>query len=148
KTDKKKDEKKKEKEVFFDSSDSDNEGLMVKVLPIDVIWKKRVIRSKIIRDGWMNDNGLSHVMELIKRRRWENLFMKRKLVHVDAVKEFYAKRPVIHLKKKDVMKSSVKGIDIEFDHEKWLPYLVYMERMECCEYIEDVWEESKVHEAT
>ncbi|GAB2302771.1 hypothetical protein Dimus_036765 [Dionaea muscipula] len=40
------------------------------------------------------------------------------LVHVDAVKEFYAKMTVIHLKKKDVVKSSVKGIGIEFDHER------------------------------
>ncbi|GAB2286237.1 hypothetical protein Dimus_020658, partial [Dionaea muscipula] len=50
--------------------------------------------------------------------RWENLFKKRMLVHVDAVKEFYAKMTVIHLKKKDVVKSSVKGIGIEFDHER------------------------------
>ncbi|GAB2268487.1 hypothetical protein Dimus_003444 [Dionaea muscipula] len=40
------------------------------------------------------------------------------LVHVDAVKEFYVKMTVIHLKKKDVVKSSVKGIGIEFDHER------------------------------
>ncbi|GAB2270935.1 hypothetical protein Dimus_005795, partial [Dionaea muscipula] len=48
--------------------------------------------------------------------RWENLFKKRKLVHVDAVKEFYAKMTVIHLKKKD---------------------------NEIREYIKDAWEESK-----
>ncbi|GAB2268326.1 hypothetical protein Dimus_003293 [Dionaea muscipula] len=63
-------------------------------------------------------------MELIKRQRWENLFKKRLLVHIDAVKEFYAKMTVSHLKKKDVIKSSVKGISIEFDHEQWPPYLV------------------------
>ncbi|GAB2275640.1 hypothetical protein Dimus_010398, partial [Dionaea muscipula] len=39
---------------------------------------------------------------LIKRQRWENLFKKRLLVHVDAVKEFYAKMTVVHLKKKDI----------------------------------------------
>ncbi|GAB2290492.1 hypothetical protein Dimus_024769, partial [Dionaea muscipula] len=50
--------------------------------------------------------------------RWENLLKKRLLVHVDAVKEFYAKMTRIHLKKKDVVKSSVKGISIEFDHER------------------------------
>ncbi|GAB2265777.1 hypothetical protein Dimus_000813 [Dionaea muscipula] len=53
----------------------------------------------------MDDNGLSNVMELIKRQKWENLFKRRELVHVDAVKEFYAKMSVIHLKKKDVVKS-------------------------------------------
>ncbi|GAB2268855.1 hypothetical protein Dimus_003798 [Dionaea muscipula] len=33
-------------------------------------------------------------------------------------KEFYAKMSVIHLKKKDIVKSKVRGIEIEFDHEK------------------------------
>ncbi|GAB2286551.1 hypothetical protein Dimus_020949 [Dionaea muscipula] len=33
-------------------------------------------------------------------------------------KEFYAKMIVIHLKKKDIVKSKVRGIEIEFDHEK------------------------------
>ncbi|GAB2288275.1 hypothetical protein Dimus_022615 [Dionaea muscipula] len=104
---------------------------MVKALPIDVIWKKRVIRSKIVREGWMNNNGLRNVMELIKRQRWENLFKKRLLVHVDAVKEFYAKMTVIHLKKKDVVKSSVKGISIEFDHEQCVAILdVHWKKLE------------------
>ncbi|GAB2297620.1 hypothetical protein Dimus_031712, partial [Dionaea muscipula] len=34
------------------------------------------------------------------------------------VKEFYAKMTVIHLKKKDVVKSKVRGVEVEFDHEK------------------------------
>ncbi|GAB2279132.1 hypothetical protein Dimus_013909, partial [Dionaea muscipula] len=51
-------------------------------------------------------------------QKWENLFKQRLLVHVDTVKEFYAKMKVTHLRKKDVIKSSVKGIDIEFDHER------------------------------
>ncbi|GAB2293044.1 hypothetical protein Dimus_027263, partial [Dionaea muscipula] len=75
--------------------------------------------------------------------RWENLFKKRKLVHVDAVKEFYAKLTVIHLKKKDVVKSSVKGIGIEFDHEKLATILGVPGKNRICEYIKDVWEESK-----
>ncbi|GAB2297405.1 hypothetical protein Dimus_031510 [Dionaea muscipula] len=91
----------------------------------------------------MNDNGLSNVMELIKRQRWENLFKKRMLVHVDAVKEFYAKMTVIHLKKKDVVKSSVKGIGIEFDHERLATILGVPGRTGICEYIKEVWEESK-----
>ncbi|GAB2290613.1 hypothetical protein Dimus_024895 [Dionaea muscipula] len=65
------------------------------------------------------------------------------LVHVDAVKEFYAKMIVIHLKKKDVVKSSVKGIDIEFDHERLATILGVPGRTGICEYIKEVWEESK-----
>ncbi|GAB2294922.1 hypothetical protein Dimus_029113 [Dionaea muscipula] len=65
------------------------------------------------------------------------------LVHVDAVKEFYAKMTVIHLKKKDVVKSSVKGIDIEFDHERLATILGVPGRNGICEYIKEVWEESK-----
>ncbi|GAB2270648.1 hypothetical protein Dimus_005527 [Dionaea muscipula] len=52
------------------------------------------------------------------------------LVHVDAVKEFYAKMTVIHLKKKDVVKSSVKGIGIEFDHERLATILGVLEELE------------------
>ncbi|GAB2284398.1 hypothetical protein Dimus_018852 [Dionaea muscipula] len=75
--------------------------------------------------------------------RWENLFKKRLLVHVDAVKEFYAKMTVIHLKKKDVVKSSVKGISIEFDHERSVAILDVPGRTGICEYIKEVWEESR-----
>ncbi|GAB2299199.1 hypothetical protein Dimus_033271, partial [Dionaea muscipula] len=39
------------------------------------------------------------------RQKWENLFKRRELVHIDVVKEFYAKMIVIHLKKKDIVKS-------------------------------------------
>ncbi|GAB2287850.1 hypothetical protein Dimus_022205 [Dionaea muscipula] len=116
---------------------------MVKALPIDVIWKKRVIRGKIIREGWMNDNGLNNVMELIKRQKWENLFKRRELVHTDAVKEFYAKMTVMHLKKKDIVKSKVRGVEIEFDHEKLATILGIPGTMGSREYVKDVWEESK-----
>ncbi|GAB2300033.1 hypothetical protein Dimus_034075 [Dionaea muscipula] len=91
----------------------------------------------------MKDNGLSNVMELIKRQRWENLFKRRELVHIDAVKEFYAKMSVIHLKKKDVVKSSVKGVVIEFDHDKLATILGVPRNNGICEYIKDVWEESR-----
>ncbi|GAB2266463.1 hypothetical protein Dimus_001471 [Dionaea muscipula] len=131
------------KETYFDSSDSDDEGLMVKALPIDLIWRKRVIRSKIVRERWMNENGLSNVMEIIKRQKWENLFKRRELVHVDAVKEFYAKMTVIHLKKKDIVKSNVRGIEMEFDHEKLATILGVPGTNGICEYIKEVWEESK-----
>ncbi|GAB2296082.1 hypothetical protein Dimus_030219, partial [Dionaea muscipula] len=143
---KKKEEKGKEKvtkETFFDSSDSENEGLMVKALPIDLIWRKRVIRNKIVREGWMKDNDLNNVMELIKRQKWENLFKRREFVFVDAIQEFYARMTVIHLKKKDVVKSSVKGVKIEFDHLKLASILGIPGNNGICEYIKDVWEESK-----
>ncbi|GAB2299704.1 hypothetical protein Dimus_033761 [Dionaea muscipula] len=50
---------------------------------------------------------------------------------------------VIHLKKKDVIKSSVKGISIEFDHERLATILGVPGRSGICEYIKEVWEESK-----
>ncbi|GAB2288026.1 hypothetical protein Dimus_022371 [Dionaea muscipula] len=91
----------------------------------------------------MNDNGLNNVMELIKRQKWENLFKRRELVHTDAVKEFYAKMTVIHLKKKDIVKSKVRGVEIEFDHEKLATILGIPRNNGICEYVKDVWEESK-----
>ncbi|GAB2265905.1 hypothetical protein Dimus_000936 [Dionaea muscipula] len=66
----------------------------------------------------MEDNGLSKVMELIKRQRWVKLFKRREFVHVNAVKEFYARLTLSHFKKKDVARSSVRGVEIEFDHMK------------------------------
>ncbi|GAB2298094.1 hypothetical protein Dimus_032168 [Dionaea muscipula] len=50
---------------------------------------------------------------------------------------------VIHLKKKDVVKSSVKGVGIEFDHEKLAIILGVPGKNGICEYIKDVWEESR-----
>ncbi|GAB2271022.1 hypothetical protein Dimus_005874 [Dionaea muscipula] len=50
---------------------------------------------------------------------------------------------VTHLRKKDVIKSSVKGIDIEFDHERLATILGVHSRNGMREYIKEVWEESK-----
>ncbi|GAB2301240.1 hypothetical protein Dimus_035273, partial [Dionaea muscipula] len=77
------------------------------------------------------------------RQKWENLFKRREFVFVDAVKEFYARMTVTHLKKKDVVKSSVKGVVIEFDHDKMASILGVPGNNGICEYIKDVWEESK-----
>ncbi|GAB2297730.1 hypothetical protein Dimus_031817, partial [Dionaea muscipula] len=77
------------------------------------------------------------------RQKWENLFKRRELVHIDVVKEFYAKMIVIHLKKKDIVKSNVRGIEIEFDHEKLATILGVSGANGICEYIKEVWEESK-----
>ncbi|GAB2285522.1 hypothetical protein Dimus_019971, partial [Dionaea muscipula] len=69
----------------------------------------------------------------------ENLFKRREFVHNDAV----ARMTVIHLKKKDVVKSSMKGVAIEFDHVKSASILSVPGKNGICEYIKDVWEESK-----
>ncbi|GAB2276388.1 hypothetical protein Dimus_011116 [Dionaea muscipula] len=50
---------------------------------------------------------------------------------------------VIHLKKKDVVKSFVKGVVIEFDHDKLATILGVPGNNGICEYIKDEWEESK-----
>ncbi|GAB2286563.1 hypothetical protein Dimus_020960 [Dionaea muscipula] len=50
---------------------------------------------------------------------------------------------VIHLKKKDIVKSSVKGVAVEFDHEKLASILGIPRNNGICEYVKDVWEESK-----
>ncbi|GAB2299818.1 hypothetical protein Dimus_033871 [Dionaea muscipula] len=50
---------------------------------------------------------------------------------------------VIHLKKKDVVKSSVKGVAIVFDHDRLASILGVPGKNGICEYIKDVWEESK-----
>ncbi|GAB2265656.1 hypothetical protein Dimus_000695 [Dionaea muscipula] len=50
---------------------------------------------------------------------------------------------VTHLKKKDVVKSSVKGVELEFDHDKLASILGVPGKNGICEYIKDVWEESK-----
>ncbi|GAB2296379.1 hypothetical protein Dimus_030500 [Dionaea muscipula] len=50
---------------------------------------------------------------------------------------------VVHLKKRDIVKSKVRGVDMEFDHEKLATILGVPRKNGICEYIKDVWEESK-----
>ncbi|GAB2299769.1 hypothetical protein Dimus_033823 [Dionaea muscipula] len=50
---------------------------------------------------------------------------------------------VVHLKKRDVVKSKVRRVDMEFDHEKLATILGVPGKNGICEYIKDVWEESK-----
>ncbi|GAB2297501.1 hypothetical protein Dimus_031601 [Dionaea muscipula] len=47
---------------------------------------------------------------------------------------------VTHLKKKDVVKSSVKGVAIEFDHDRLASILGVPRKNGICEYIKDVGE--------
>ncbi|GAB2270217.1 hypothetical protein Dimus_005124 [Dionaea muscipula] len=91
----------------------------------------------------MIENGLRNVMDLIKRQRWEKLFKRRELVHVHAVKEFYARLTLSHFKKKDVARSRVRGVEIEFDHMRLASILGIPGNNGICEYIKEVWEESR-----
>ncbi|GAB2266465.1 hypothetical protein Dimus_001473 [Dionaea muscipula] len=50
---------------------------------------------------------------------------------------------VIHIKKKDIVKSSVKGVAVEFDHERLASILGIPGNNGICEYVKDVWKESK-----
>ncbi|GAB2287793.1 hypothetical protein Dimus_022153 [Dionaea muscipula] len=91
----------------------------------------------------MMDNGLGNVMEVIKRQKWEKLFKRRELVHVDDVKEFYAKLTMSHNRKKDVARSKVRGVEIVFDHFQLASILGIPENNGICEYIKEVREESR-----
>ncbi|GAB2281876.1 hypothetical protein Dimus_016438, partial [Dionaea muscipula] len=75
--------------------------------------------------------------------KWEKLFKRRELVHVDAVKEFYAKLTMSHNRKKDVARSKVRGIEIVFDHLKMASIHGIPGNNGICDYIKEVWEESK-----
>ncbi|GAB2283179.1 hypothetical protein Dimus_017707 [Dionaea muscipula] len=85
----------------------------------------------------MIDNGLENVMEIIKRQKWEKLFRRREQVHTDAVKEFYAKLTMSHNRKKEVARSKVKGVEIEFDHQKLASILGIPGNNGICEYIKE-----------
>ncbi|GAB2265775.1 hypothetical protein Dimus_000811 [Dionaea muscipula] len=50
---------------------------------------------------------------------------------------------MIHLRKKDIVKSKVRGVEIEFDHEKLATILGIPGNNGIREYVKDVWEESK-----
>ncbi|GAB2297751.1 hypothetical protein Dimus_031838, partial [Dionaea muscipula] len=135
--------KKKEKEVFFDDSDSEDDEMVITVLPSEIIMKKRVIGGKIMRENWMNENGLDDVMNLIKRQKWEKLFRRRELMHVAACKEFYANLTVYLYKKKEFVRSRVRGVEIELDNMTLASILSVLGNNGICEYIKEVWEESK-----
>ncbi|GAB2273202.1 hypothetical protein Dimus_008005 [Dionaea muscipula] len=91
----------------------------------------------------MKDNDLCNMMDLIKRQRWENFFKRREFFHIDAVKEFYARMTVFIYKKKEITRSIVKGVEIEFDNTKLALILDVPGHTGISEYIKEVWEESK-----
>ncbi|GAB2268319.1 hypothetical protein Dimus_003287 [Dionaea muscipula] len=91
----------------------------------------------------MNENGLNDVMNLIKRKKWDRLFKRRELMHIDACKEFYANLTMFHYKKHEVARSKVRGVEIEFDSFRLDSILGVPGNTGICEYIKDVWEDSK-----
>ncbi|GAB2265655.1 hypothetical protein Dimus_000694 [Dionaea muscipula] len=64
-------------------------------------------------------------------------------MHIDAVKEFYASLTLFHYKKKEVDRSRVRGVEIEFNSMRLASILGIPENNGICEYIKEVWEESK-----
>ncbi|GAB2275979.1 hypothetical protein Dimus_010722, partial [Dionaea muscipula] len=132
-----------EKETFFDSSDSEDDELEVRELPAEIIMRKRVIRCKIFTENWMIENGLIDVMNQIKRQKWDRLFRRRELMHIDVVKEFYLNLTLFHFKKNEVARSRVRGVEIEFDSLRLASILGIPGDNGICEYIKEVWEESK-----
>ncbi|GAB2286455.1 hypothetical protein Dimus_020857 [Dionaea muscipula] len=76
-------------------------------------------------------------MEVIKRQKWEKLFKRREVVHVDAVKELYAKLTMSHNRKKDVARSKVRGVEIMFDHLQLASVLRIPGNNGICEYIKE-----------
>ncbi|GAB2276397.1 hypothetical protein Dimus_011125 [Dionaea muscipula] len=64
-------------------------------------------------------------------------------MNIDAVKEFYARLTMVHYKKKEVARSRVRGVDIEFDSIRLASILGVPGNNGICEYIKEVWEESK-----
>ncbi|GAB2290236.1 hypothetical protein Dimus_024517 [Dionaea muscipula] len=91
----------------------------------------------------MNENGLNDVMNLTKRQKWERLFRRRELMHIDACKEFHANLIMFHYKKKEVARSRVRGVEIEFDSIKLASIHGVPANTGICEFIKDVWEDSK-----
>ncbi|GAB2266068.1 hypothetical protein Dimus_001096 [Dionaea muscipula] len=91
----------------------------------------------------MNDNGLSNVMSLIKKQKWENLFKRRELMHIAACKEFYANLTMFIYKKKEIARSRVRGVEIEFDNTKLASILDVSSHTGISDYIKEVWKESK-----
>ncbi|GAB2280988.1 hypothetical protein Dimus_015604 [Dionaea muscipula] len=64
-------------------------------------------------------------------------------MHTAACKEFYANLTMYHYKKKEVARSRVRGVEIEFDSMRLALILGVPGNNGICEYIKEVWEESK-----
>ncbi|GAB2283890.1 hypothetical protein Dimus_018374 [Dionaea muscipula] len=64
-------------------------------------------------------------------------------MHTASCKEFYANLTVFIYKKKEIARSRVKGVEIEFDNMKLASILDVLSHTGISEYIKEVWEESK-----
>ncbi|GAB2273816.1 hypothetical protein Dimus_008591, partial [Dionaea muscipula] len=71
------------------------------------------------------------------RQKWERLFRRRELMHIDACKEFYANLTLFHYKKKEVARSRVRGVEIEFDSMRLASILGIPGDNGICEYIKE-----------
>ncbi|GAB2281490.1 hypothetical protein Dimus_016077 [Dionaea muscipula] len=58
-------------------------------------------------------------------------------MHIDAVKEFYASLTLFHYKKKEVGRSRVRGVEIEFDNIRLILILGIPGDNGICEYIKE-----------
>ncbi|GAB2295236.1 hypothetical protein Dimus_029411 [Dionaea muscipula] len=91
----------------------------------------------------MVQNGLERLFDLIKRQKWEQLFTKRDLVFKTECREFYKNLTVSISWKKDVPKSKVNGVEIEFDGMTLATILEIPRNNGLCDYIKEVWEPSR-----
>ncbi|GAB2297814.1 hypothetical protein Dimus_031901 [Dionaea muscipula] len=64
-------------------------------------------------------------------------------MHTIACKEFYTNLTMYHYKKKEVSRSRVRGVEIEFDSMRLTSIHGVHSNNGICEYIKEVWEESK-----
>ncbi|GAB2298283.1 hypothetical protein Dimus_032352, partial [Dionaea muscipula] len=69
---------------------------------------------------------------------------KEEAMHTVCCKEFYANLAVFIYKKKEIAKSRVKGVEIEFDSMKLASITGCAGHAGIGEYIKEVWEESSI----
>ncbi|GAB2301461.1 hypothetical protein Dimus_035483 [Dionaea muscipula] len=91
----------------------------------------------------MNENGLTDLMSLIKDEKWDKSVRRREPMHVVAWKEFYENLIVSMSKEKEVARTRVRGVNIEMDSMISASILGVPGNTSICEYIKEVWEESK-----
>ncbi|GAB2288056.1 hypothetical protein Dimus_022401 [Dionaea muscipula] len=143
KVQKKKIMKRGKKPIAPESSETESEGEILPKLPLESIKERRVIRGKIIDNKWLIDNGLNNLLELIKRQKWENVFVKRYLVYKSACREFYKNLVIRITSKKEVASSKVNGVKIEFDGMTLASILDVPGNNGICNYMKGYWEETK-----
>ncbi|GAB2283995.1 hypothetical protein Dimus_018476 [Dionaea muscipula] len=83
------------------------------------------------------------MMELIRRLKWEKLFAKRDLVFKTEYREFYKNLKMSVTWKKEVAKSRVNGVEIEFDEMTLATILEIPGNSGLCDYIKEEWEPAK-----